>query len=231
MFAAIILGGRRERWSKEENLKKASAERLPWVEAAGARIPAVGCGTWELRGETCAAIVSPALTIGYRHIDTAQGYDNERVVGEGIHRAAIRREELFVTTGQTAVRLRRSLADFSRGEPSSSRARLHRPSPPPLAKSGRLDAGDDDCSLRREAARPHAKHRRFKLHDVTSRGSNHGVARADRGEPDRIPPRSRSDETDPRHPATRNRGYSLLPHRAWPCRGRPGSSVDWQGTR
>ena len=98
MFAAIILGGRRERWSKEENLKKASAERLPWVEAAGARIPTVGCGTWELRGETCAAIVSQALTIGYRHIDTAQGYDNERAVGEGIHRAAIRREELFVTT-------------------------------------------------------------------------------------------------------------------------------------
>jgi len=75
-----------------------SAEGPPCVEAAGARIPALGCGTWELRGETCAAVVSRALTVGYRHIDTAQGYDNERAVGEGIRRAGVPRQELFITT-------------------------------------------------------------------------------------------------------------------------------------
>ena len=56
------------------------------IEANGARIPAIGLGTWELRGRTCARIVEQALRLGYRHIDTAQMYDNEREVGEGVAR-------------------------------------------------------------------------------------------------------------------------------------------------
>ena len=63
-----------------------------------ALIPVLGCGTWELRGEQCANIVAEALKIGYRHIDTAQGYDNEAAVGEGIRASAVRRDEIFVTT-------------------------------------------------------------------------------------------------------------------------------------
>ena len=63
-----------------------------------ALIPVLGCGTWELRGEQCAYIVAEALKIGYRHIDTAQGYDNEAAVGEGIRASAVRRDEIFVTT-------------------------------------------------------------------------------------------------------------------------------------
>ena len=51
--------------------------------AGNGPIPAIGCGTWELRGETCAKIVAEALRVGYRHIDTAQGYGNEEAVGEG----------------------------------------------------------------------------------------------------------------------------------------------------
>src|ERR1700694_5026739 len=71
---------------------------MPFVEANGARIPAIGLGTRELRGRTCARIVEQALKLGYRHIDTAQIYENEREVGEGIRASGVRRDELFVTT-------------------------------------------------------------------------------------------------------------------------------------
>jgi hypothetical protein len=63
----------------------------PAVEAQGTRIPLVGLGTWELRGRACARVVEQALRLGYRHIDTAEMYDNEREVGEGLHASGVRR--------------------------------------------------------------------------------------------------------------------------------------------
>jgi 2,5-diketo-D-gluconate reductase B len=71
---------------------------MHYVEANGAKIPAIGLGTWELRGRTCARIVEQALRLGYRHIDTAQIYENEREVGEGLRASGVRRDEVFVTT-------------------------------------------------------------------------------------------------------------------------------------
>ncbi len=68
------------------------------VEANGATIPLVGLGTWELRGRTCARVVEQALRLGYRHVDTAEMYDNERDVGDGIRASGVKRSELFVTT-------------------------------------------------------------------------------------------------------------------------------------
>jgi len=68
------------------------------VEANGARIPALGLGTWELRGRMCARIVQQALRLGYRHIDTAEMYDNEREVGEGLRESGVKREQVFITT-------------------------------------------------------------------------------------------------------------------------------------
>ena len=68
------------------------------IEGNGAKIPAIGLGTWELRGRTCARLVEQALRLGYRHIDTAQAYENEREVGEGLRASGIKRDELFVTT-------------------------------------------------------------------------------------------------------------------------------------
>ena len=68
------------------------------VEAHGTRIPLVGLGTWELRGRACARVVEQALRLGYRHIDTAELYDNEREVGEGLRAAGIGRDEVFITT-------------------------------------------------------------------------------------------------------------------------------------
>jgi 2,5-diketo-D-gluconate reductase B len=71
---------------------------MQFVEVNGARIPAIGLGTWELRGRTCARLVEQALRLGYRHIDTAQVYDNEREVGEGLRASGVKRDEVFVTT-------------------------------------------------------------------------------------------------------------------------------------
>ena len=68
------------------------------VKAHGARIPLIGLGTWDLRGRVCARMVEQALRLGYRHIDTAEMYDNEREVGKGLRAAGVKRNEVFVTT-------------------------------------------------------------------------------------------------------------------------------------
>ena len=71
---------------------------MQFVEANGAKIPAIGLGTSELRGRTCTRLVEQAVRLGYRHIDTAQVYENEREVGDGLRASGARRDELFVTT-------------------------------------------------------------------------------------------------------------------------------------
>jgi 2,5-diketo-D-gluconate reductase B len=71
---------------------------VPAVAAGGMRIPLLGLGTWELRGRVCTRVVEQALRLGYRHIDTAEMYDNEREVGEGLRASAVKRSEVFVTT-------------------------------------------------------------------------------------------------------------------------------------
>jgi diketogulonate reductase-like aldo/keto reductase len=71
---------------------------MMFVEAHGAKIPAIGLGTWELRGREGARIVEQALRLGYRHLDTAQVYENEKQVGEGLHASGVKRNDVFVTT-------------------------------------------------------------------------------------------------------------------------------------
>jgi diketogulonate reductase-like aldo/keto reductase len=68
------------------------------IEANGARIPAIGLGTMTLRENICVDTVSAALRAGYRHLDTAQMYGNEREVGEGMRASGVPREEVFLTT-------------------------------------------------------------------------------------------------------------------------------------
>ncbi|MDQ2069737.1 aldo/keto reductase [Natronospira bacteriovora] len=68
------------------------------VECNGAQIPALGFGTFQLEPEDALRMVDHAIQAGYRHIDTAQIYDNEAAVGEAIAHAPVRREELFLTT-------------------------------------------------------------------------------------------------------------------------------------
>jgi 2,5-diketo-D-gluconate reductase B len=71
---------------------------MKFVEAAGMRMPAIGLGTWELRGQDCVRLVQDAVKIGYRHFDTAQSYENEAEVGEGLRASGLPRDEAFVTT-------------------------------------------------------------------------------------------------------------------------------------
>lgn len=64
----------------------------------GVEVPEIGLGTHRLIGKECGDVVKLALNLGYRHIDTAQSYKNEREVGEAIKRSHIDREEIFLTT-------------------------------------------------------------------------------------------------------------------------------------
>ena len=64
----------------------------------GFEIPQIGVGTWTLRGEVARQNVRLALEAGFRHIDTAQGYENEAEVGLGIADSGVPRGEIFVTT-------------------------------------------------------------------------------------------------------------------------------------
>jgi 2,5-diketo-D-gluconate reductase B len=69
-----------------------------FVAVQGARVPELGLGTWKLEGETCYDAVSTALELGYRHVDTAQLYGNEREVGDAIRDSPVDREDVFLTT-------------------------------------------------------------------------------------------------------------------------------------
>lgn len=64
----------------------------------GVVVPQLALGTWFIDDGKAAEAVREAVKIGYRHIDTAQAYANERGVGEGVRTAGVPREELFVTT-------------------------------------------------------------------------------------------------------------------------------------
>ena len=64
----------------------------------GVEIPRLGLGTWMIPNDAVAQAVVAAVALGYRHIDTAQAYDNEAGVGDGIRAAGVPREQLFVTT-------------------------------------------------------------------------------------------------------------------------------------
>lgn len=64
----------------------------------GASIPQLGFGVYQIRPDQTANAVKTALDIGYRHIDTAEMYQNERGVGEGIRNAGVDRAEVFVTS-------------------------------------------------------------------------------------------------------------------------------------
>ncbi|HWH32859.1 MAG TPA: aldo/keto reductase [Egibacteraceae bacterium] len=68
------------------------------VIARGTAVPALGYGTWELEGDDCLRGVAAALELGYRHLDTAQVYGNEDLVGQALADSGVAREEVFLTT-------------------------------------------------------------------------------------------------------------------------------------
>lgn len=71
---------------------------MEYVTLRGEKIPKVGLGTWRLTGEDCRQAIATAINLGYRHIDTAQVYGNEREIGDAIRASKIDRDKLFLTT-------------------------------------------------------------------------------------------------------------------------------------
>ncbi|QQA42508.1 aldo/keto reductase [Pelagovum pacificum] len=61
-------------------------------------IPKIGYGTWQRRGDEARNGVLAALEAGYRHIDTAEGYENEKDVGQGIAESGVARDDFWITT-------------------------------------------------------------------------------------------------------------------------------------
>lgn len=64
----------------------------------GLEIPQIGLGTWPLKGPQATHAVRSAIELGYRLIDTAEAYENEEAVGEGLRSSGVAREQLFITT-------------------------------------------------------------------------------------------------------------------------------------
>jgi 2,5-diketo-D-gluconate reductase B len=84
------------------------------VRVRGTDVPRIGFGTWQIIGRDCIEAVRDALELGYRHVDTARAYENERDVGRGLAESGVPRDEVFLSTKVwmeelTQERLRRSL--------------------------------------------------------------------------------------------------------------------------
>ena len=135
------------------------------VHAAGAVIPKIGLGTWQLRGVQCAEIVAAALATGYTHVDTAQGYANEEFVGEGLMASGVPRDRIFITTKVRPDRL--ADGDLQRSvDESLSKLRtseidlllLHWPNPNIPAR------GNNPCAELGQTRRAGPPHRSFQLH-------------------------------------------------------------------
>lgn len=75
-----------------------NTHHAPLVHANGLAIPAIGLGTFRAEGEEATKAVVSAIKTGYRHIDTARMYGNEREVGAGVRASGVARSELFITT-------------------------------------------------------------------------------------------------------------------------------------
>ena len=71
---------------------------MEYQTVKGERVPSLGLGTYRLTGEACVRAVERALSMGYRHVDTAQMYGNEAEVGRGIAASGVDRDGLFLTT-------------------------------------------------------------------------------------------------------------------------------------
>jgi 2,5-diketo-D-gluconate reductase B len=90
------------------------------MESHGARIPAIGLGTMTLTGNICVETVATAVRLGYRHLDTAAFYGNEREVGEGLRASGVAREQVFLTTKVRHTDLK--AGDFERSVENSLKA-------------------------------------------------------------------------------------------------------------
>ena len=84
---------------RSQSLRKmAQHTKSTFTLNTGAKIPAIGLGTWKSKPSEVREAVKVALQRGYRHIDTALAYGNEEEVGQGIRDSGVPREEIWITT-------------------------------------------------------------------------------------------------------------------------------------
>lgn len=126
---------------------------MEYEQIRGEDVPKVGLGTWQLRGETCREAVETALELGYRHVDTAQAYDNERQVGRAVEASSVDREEVFLTTKVWAGHVdRESIVESA--QTSAARLGVERVDlllmhwPNPVASTAEVMAGLNECRRR-----------------------------------------------------------------------------------
>ena len=158
----------------------------------GQTIPQFGFGVFQIRPEDTAAAVAAALQAGYRHIDTAQMYGNEKQVGEAIARSGLDRADVFVTTklGNDAHRPGRRPPGLQRVT-ERARLRLRQPVPDPLAAAHavrrrlRVDVEDAGGVL---PGRAGPLHRRLQLPAASPAAAARGVRDPPRCQPDRGAP-------------------------------------------
>ena len=103
----------------------------------GVVVPQLALGTWLIDDGKAAEAVRQAVDLGYRHVDTAQAYANERGVGEGIRTCGVPREELFVTTKLAAEH--KDYQSAAKAIDGGARPGLHRPDDHPQPAA--LDRG------------------------------------------------------------------------------------------
>ncbi len=84
-----------------------------WTLRDGNEIPAIGFGTYPLRGEDAISAVGEALRVGYKMVDTAFNYDNEAAVGQGVARSGVPREDLFIVSKMPGRYHERPLSDHA----------------------------------------------------------------------------------------------------------------------
>ncbi|KAI0821888.1 Aldo/keto reductase [Trametes gibbosa] len=127
----------------------------------GAEMPTLGLGTWRSQPGEVEKAVAHALKNGYRHIDTATAYGNEKEVGLGIKESGVPREEIFLTTKLTNTEqrdvegaLHRSLEQLD--TPYLDLWLMHWPAP--MTKDGKADKGHDWLDTWKEMERVYKAH-------------------------------------------------------------------------
>jgi 2,5-diketo-D-gluconate reductase A len=95
----------------------ASAPQIPDAVVtfpSGGRMPLLGFGTWQIKGDEAVSATAAALEAGYRHVDTATIYGNEREVGRALRESGVTRDDVFVTTKCPPERAGREIETLER---------------------------------------------------------------------------------------------------------------------
>ena len=124
----------------------------------GGAMPILGFGTWQITGRKAYEAVTDALDVGYRHLDTATVYDNEKEVGRALHDSGVNRDDVFLTTkvppdraGRERATIETSLRDL--GTDHVDLWLIHWPPDKQWCRDRDLAANDPDLRRRGSLAR------------------------------------------------------------------------------